>query len=63
MQKQFRFSAEELDLLERAKARHGSYKAAVIQALRIAEGANEPSDDELIEMLSSRLRSGALVDC
>jgi len=53
--KAFRFSDEELALLERLKDRHGSYKAAVMAGLHQIEGRNQPTNKDLIEMLKARL--------
>jgi len=56
-QKQFRFSDSELALLERLKARHGSYTNAVVRGLKALDeaGNNQPSDEDILSMLAERL--------
>lgn len=53
--KSFRFSDDELKILNAAKARHGTYKDAIMAGLR-AESGKEPTTDELLSMLRRRLR-------
>ena len=50
-QKSIRFSDDELELLEAAKKRHGSFKAAIIAGLRKEMGANDLSKEEVIEWI------------
>jgi hypothetical protein len=53
--KAFRFSPEELELLERLAATHGSYKDTVMAALHALDEQKEPSNATLIRMLKERL--------
>lgn len=55
-QKVFRFSDEELQLLEQLAKQHGSQKAAVMAGLRALEARGVPSDDELIAAVTRRIR-------
>lgn len=59
-QKVFRFSEEELQLLDQMAKAHGSQKAAVMAGLRAlqerAARADGLSDSELIEAVTKRIR-------
>lgn len=55
-QKVFRFSEQELHLLERLAKEHGSQKAAVMAGLRALEARGGISDDELIAVITRRIR-------
>jgi hypothetical protein len=54
--KSFAFKPEEAALLERAKERAGSEKAAIMAALAQYMGTNEISDKELLAQLAARLK-------
>lgn len=43
-------------LLEKLAKEHGGKAAALEHAIRVASGANQPSDDALIDMLRERLK-------
>jgi hypothetical protein len=53
--KSFRFSDEELALLERMALRFGGPKAAIMAGLAELEGKVEPSDDELLKLIRERM--------
>lgn len=53
------FKPDELAVLEAATVKYGGKKAAVIAGLRLLSGANEPTDAELLDMLSARLKTSA----
>lgn len=55
-QKSFRFSAEELKLLEDLARQHGGQKAAVMAGLRALQGRGAVSDEELLALIGKRLR-------
>ena len=55
-QKSFRFSDEELKLLDELARQHGGQKAAVMAGLRALKGRGAVSDDELLALLAKRLR-------
>lgn len=55
-QKSFRFSEEELQLLEQLAQEHGGQKAAVMAGLRALEARGVISDDELIAAVTKRIR-------
>lgn len=46
--KSFRFSDDELTLLDALKAKHGSYSAGIIAAARTELGSNDLSKAEII---------------
>lgn len=52
----FRFSEEELALLNRLAAEHGGQKAAVLAGRRALQGRVGVSDDELLGLIAKRLR-------
>jgi hypothetical protein len=54
--KSFAFKPEEAELLERAKERAGSEKAAIVAALTQYMGANEMTNKELLALLAARLK-------
>jgi hypothetical protein len=53
--KAFRFSPDELELLERLAQLHGSYKDTIMAALRALDEQKEPSNATLLRMLKERL--------
>lgn len=53
--KSFRFSDDELKLLDALKDRYGSYNRGIIAAVRDHLHRDEPSNDELLEILRKRL--------
>jgi len=55
-QKSFRFSDEELKLLDDLAKQHGGQKAAVMAGLRALKGRGAVSDEELIALITQRLR-------
>lgn len=55
-QKSFRFSAEELKLLDDLARQHGGQKAAVIAGLRALQGRGAVTDEELLALIGKRLR-------
>lgn len=55
-QKSFRFSDEELKLLDELAKQHDGQKAAVMAGLRALKGRGVVSDDELLALLAKRLR-------
>lgn len=55
-QKSFRFSDEDLKLLDELARQHGGQKAAVMAGLRALKGRGTVSDDELLALLAKRLR-------
>lgn len=55
-QKSIRFDADELELLEAAKKRHGSYKAAIVAGLRKDVGSNEMSVDDVVSWLQRNVK-------
>lgn len=54
--KSFRFTEEELALLERLAREHGGQKAAVMAGLRTLQGRAGVSDEELLALIAKRLR-------
>lgn len=54
--KSFRFSDEELALLEGLAKDHGTQKAAVLAGLRALKGRGQVSDEELLVLIAKRLR-------
>lgn len=55
-QKSFRFSEEELKLLDELAKQHGSQKSAVMAGLRALKGRGAVSDEELIALITKRLK-------
>lgn len=53
--KSFRFSEEELALLDEMATKHGSQKAAIIAGLNALRGAKALSDAELARLVTQRL--------
>lgn len=53
--KSFRFSEEELALLDEMAAKHGSQKAAIIAGLNALRSAKAMSDAELARLVTARL--------
>jgi len=51
----FRFTPEEMDRLEAAKERHGSYKAAIMAGLDADAEQGRVSNTALLKMLRERL--------
>lgn len=54
--KTFRFSDDEMDLLDALKAKYGSYNAGIVAAARHDLGQNQPSNTELLAILKERLK-------
>lgn len=54
--KSFRFSDEELALLDGLAKDHGTQKAAVLAGLRALQGRKDVSDQELLALIAKRLR-------
>jgi len=55
-QKSFRFSTDELKLLDELARQHGGQKAAVMAGLRALHGRGTVSDEELLALIGKRLR-------
>lgn len=53
--KTFRFTDDELELLDGLAKRHGSQKAAVIAGLHALSTAREITDAQLVRLLTDRL--------
>jgi hypothetical protein len=53
--KSFRFTEDELAILEAAKRRHGSYKAAIVAALQREAGANATDWPAALRRLANEL--------
>jgi len=51
--KSFRFSDDELKLLDAGKAKYGSYSAAIIAALKLDLGNAELTKDEVIAWIQA----------
>lgn len=58
--KSFRFSPEEMALLERQKSRHGSYKAAIMAGLRELEGKKDPDWPAELRRLADYIEQNTL---
>ncbi|MBR9807469.1 MAG: hypothetical protein GYB49_09630 [Alphaproteobacteria bacterium] len=58
--KSFRFSEEEMALLEQAKAKHGSYKAAIMAGLACDMGDGETDWPAELRRLASKLETREL---
>jgi len=56
-QKSFRFSDEELAVLEAAKDKHGTYKDALMAALRREAGANDLTQAQVIDWVRKHSKS------
>lgn len=54
--KSFRFSDDEMELLDALKDKYGSYNRGIIAAARADLSREKPSNDELIAMLRTRLK-------
>ena len=54
--KAFRFSDDELALLEVSKKRHGSYKAAIIASLKKDAGSNDLSKEEVLAWIMRNIK-------
>lgn len=55
----YRFTDDELELLEAGKKKHGSYKAALINSLRADLAKPDPkplSNADLLDLLKARLK-------
>jgi len=55
-QQSFRFSEEELQLLEQLANDFGSKKAAMVAGLQALKGRGQISDEELLALIAKRLR-------
>lgn len=55
-QKSIRFDADELELLEAAKKRHGSYKAAIMAGLRKEIGANDLTKQDVLNWIERNVK-------
>jgi len=55
-QRAFRFTDDELKLLDALKDKYGSYKAGVMAAARTHLKRAEPSKEEIIELVKNRLK-------
>ena len=53
--KAFRFSDEELELLEAAKERHGSYKAAIMAGLEASAQPKAMTAEQMKELLEDAI--------
>ena len=59
-QKQVRFSDDELEMLERLKAKHGSYTSAIVAGLRMLDAGDNGQVTEAValklEQIAAELR-------
>jgi len=53
--KTFRFSDDELELLEAAAEQHGTATAAIMAGLQALKSRREPTNSELVALLTKRL--------
>lgn len=53
--KSFRFTAEEKAILDRLAEKYG-YKGAIMEGLRLLDGREEPTNEELVRMIEQRLK-------
>ena len=58
-QQSFRFSEDELQLLEQLGREYGSKKAAMVAGLQALKGRGQVSDEELLALIAKRLRRRA----